>query len=134
MEKSIQTFKASLVFVLKTKLSYGFIHPAQLTDFLLKSYKVNPATLSIPDGQRGQLTFSKSDTTKLRTETANPHKCQALQMLKYQHFPSGVEKRAPEVKRATGLLQQPVKHHLPVAGADGHPEFDVPTVIVVTRS
>lgn len=78
----MQTFKASLVFVLKTKLSYGFIHPVQLTDFLLKSYKVNPATLSIPDGQIGQLTFSKSDTTKLRTETANPYKCQALQNAK----------------------------------------------------
>lgn len=69
----MQTFKASLVFVLKTKLNYGFIHPGQLTDLLLKSYNVNPATLFIPDGQRGQLTFSKSDTTELRTETANPH-------------------------------------------------------------
>jgi hypothetical protein len=68
----MQTFKASLIFVLQNKTELWFC-PHHSAHFLLKPYKVNPETFLISGGQRGKLTFSKSETTKLRTETANPH-------------------------------------------------------------
>ena len=42
----------------------------------------------------------------------------------HQNLPTRVHKRTGEEKAVHGLVQQPIKDHLPVPGANGHPQLE----------
>lgn len=43
--------------------------------------------------------------------------------LKHEDFPAGVDEGAAEEEAVYRLVHQPIKDHLPVPGADGHPQL-----------
>lgn len=45
-------------------------------------------------------------------------------VLKHEHLPAGVDERAAEEEAVHRLVHQPIKHHLPVPRADGHPQLE----------